>query len=102
MIELSNEEVVPLAEAAEFLPRVRRGRKVSYSSLYRWAASGRRGVKLETIFVGGTRCTSREALQRFCDALTAGPGKSRGTSRTSAKRGRQIDAAEAAVASAGV
>ena len=32
--------------------------------------SGCRGVVLETIQVGGTRCTSREALQRFFENLS--------------------------------
>jgi hypothetical protein len=40
--------------------------------LYRWAKRGLRGVKLETIRVGGTLCTSLEALQRFCERLTGG------------------------------
>ena len=32
---------------------------------------GVRGIRLESIMVGGTRCTSVQALQRFFDALTA-------------------------------
>lgn len=35
------------------------------SGLYRWAKHGLHGVRLETIQVGGTLCTSREALERF-------------------------------------
>ena len=46
------------------------------STLYRWATAGCRGVVLESIQVGGTRCTSREALQRFFERLSqpARPG----------------------------
>ncbi len=38
-------------------------------ALYRWATEGLRGVHLETIQVGGTLCTSIEALQRFFERL---------------------------------
>jgi len=41
------------------------------ATLYRWAKCGLHGVKLETLRVGGTLCTSLEALQRFCERLTA-------------------------------
>jgi len=59
-----------LTDAASWLPRRRGGRKVHVATLYRWSASGLGGVLLETTQVGGTRCTSAEALQRFCSALT--------------------------------
>ncbi|MCH7727048.1 MAG: DUF1580 domain-containing protein [Planctomycetes bacterium] len=65
-----DEGLLPLAEAAKILPR-RRGRKVATSTLYRWAKRGLRGVCLEVVQVGGTTCTSRSALQRFFNRLTA-------------------------------
>ena len=40
------------------------------ATLYRWASHGCRGVRLETIQIGGTKCTSRQALQRFFAGLT--------------------------------
>lgn len=70
MINISNERVVTLAEAASLLPRRRQGRKVHVSCLYRWSQRGVRGVILETVQVGGSRCTSVEALQRFVDRLS--------------------------------
>lgn len=70
VIDLVRENVMPLREAAKRLPRRRGGRKVATATLYRWAQSGVRGVRLETIQVGGTLCTSAEALQRFCEKLT--------------------------------
>ena len=39
-------------------------------TIYRWATKGMRGFRLETIRIGGTLCTSHEALQRFFDRLT--------------------------------
>ena len=71
MIDSTQETVLTLAQAASELPRRRRGRKTHVSTLYRWTVSGCRGVILEFIQVGATRCTSREALQRFFERLSA-------------------------------
>ena len=70
MIDTAVESVRPLAQAANELPRRRGGRKTHISTLYRWATAGYRGVVLETIQIGATRCTSREALQRFFERLS--------------------------------
>ena len=70
MINLLNEQVVSLSEATRHLPRRRAGRKPAVQTLYRWGSTGCRGIRLEVIQVGGTLCTSLEALQRFCDALS--------------------------------
>jgi hypothetical protein len=74
-IDVFKESVLSLAEATKRLPRVRRGKKPHVSSLYRWAKRGKRCsdgtvARLEIIKVGGTTCTSLEALQRFFDRLT--------------------------------
>jgi hypothetical protein len=68
-IDIHSEKVVTFAEAARLLPRRRAGRKPHISTLYRWSSRGLRGVTLEIIQIGGTACTSREALQRFFDRL---------------------------------
>jgi hypothetical protein len=65
-----SEEILPLSEAARRLPRRRRGRQVAVSTLYRWATVGIRGIRLEVIQIGGTKCTSQQALERFFDQLT--------------------------------
>jgi hypothetical protein len=70
MIDTTQETPISLTEAAAELPRRRRGRKTHVSTLFRWTTAGCRGVILEFIQVGGTRCTSREALQRFFERLT--------------------------------
>ncbi len=102
MIDLS-ESLVTLTEATKLLPRRRNGRKTKQPSstnvatIYRWSTVGCRGVILETIQCGATRCTSKEALQRFFDALTtqaAGePAPAPVTSRSrcaSVKRAEQV------------
>ena len=70
MIDIS-EEVRPLSDWAQRLPRRRQGRPVNPATLYRWANQGLNGVRLEVIRIGGTTCTSKSALQTFFNALTA-------------------------------
>jgi hypothetical protein len=72
MIDLLLEQPIPLVEAARECPRRRRGRPTHVSCLYRWTTSGCRGVVLESVQIGGTRCTTREAMARFFEALTFG------------------------------
>jgi hypothetical protein len=64
-----HETIVSLSQAAKLLPRRRQGKPVHPSCLFRWTKSGCRGVILESIQVGGTRCTSKEALERFFQQL---------------------------------
>ncbi len=72
MIDFTTETLVSFAEACERLPRRRAGKRSHPNTLYRWASHGVRGHHLETIQVGGTLCTSLEALQRFFNQLSEG------------------------------
>jgi hypothetical protein len=72
-IDPLTEETFPLAQAARRLPRLRNNRPVHVSTLWRWALSGLRGVRLETALVGGVRVTSNDALRRFFAALNDVP-----------------------------
>ena len=65
MIDTTREEVFRLAKAREFVPG-----QLNPSTFYRWAFKGVKGVKLETVCIGGIRMTSREALERFFQATT--------------------------------
>jgi hypothetical protein len=58
-----DEQLITMAEAARVTP----GRP-HLSTLWRWATSGFRGQRLETVTVGGKRLTSKEAVMRFADA----------------------------------
>ena len=95
MISIENETVLSFAQAARELPLRRQGKRTHTATLYRWANPGLRGVCLETIQVGGTLCTSLEALQRFFDRLSirespGGPHPRQGARRTlTAKRLRE-------------
>jgi hypothetical protein len=70
MIDPNAESLISLTEAARSLPRRRADKRPHVSCIYRWTTAGCRGVILESIQVGGTRCTSREALARFFRQLT--------------------------------
>lgn len=82
MIDIEAERVVTLTEAAELIPRRRQHKKCHRATIFRWTRHGLKGVVLESIPIGGTRFTSREALKRFfqrlaeVDSQSAGPAPS--------------------------
>lgn len=63
MINIDNEELIPFQEAGALIPGA-----PSLGSLHRWKSIGIQGVKLETILIGGTRFTSKQAIRRFIAA----------------------------------
>ena len=93
-IDLLSEHVVSLTKATSHLPRRRKGKRPNVSTLFRWAQHGIKGVRLETIQVGGCKCTSLEALQRFCDRLTQGLDPEAQPARSSVRPQRAAVAAE--------
>jgi hypothetical protein len=104
MIDILVEETFSLTEATRRLPCRRKGVRPNVATLYRWAQTGCRGIRLETLCVGATRCTSMEAMQRFFDALTA-QAEHRAAPpapRMTASRRKAIEAAERRLAKAGV
>jgi len=69
MIEQNNEERISLTAAAR-LPILRvNGSNPNSSALSKWGSKGVRGVRLETIRVGGATCTSLPAIERFLRRL---------------------------------
>jgi hypothetical protein len=90
MIDIANETTFPLCQAPDRgrLPCRRRGRKPSVSTFFRWASKGVRGVRLEVVQIGGTKCTSVEALQRFFNALTAIGSRADSTDRSAGQAER--------------
>ena len=74
MIDPDREYLLSLTEASKKCPVRRVGKRPHISCIYRWTTKGCRGVVLESIQVGGTRCTSKEALSRFFARLTESHG----------------------------
>lgn len=78
MINVSHEELVKLSFAPAFIEELS-GNRVHIGTIYRWRNKGIAGVCLETIDIGGTPYTSKEALSRFFQ------------NSTSAKQGRKLN-----------
>jgi hypothetical protein len=77
------------------------GRRVSLASLHRWRLNGVRGVKLETILIGGLRYTSRESIARFIAAQNAADVPAAPTI-TATQRRKQSEAARLALQEVGL
>lgn len=89
MVDVNTESLLQVpTEAAKHIP----GRPDA-STVYRWWKRGIKGVRLETILIGGRRYTSKEALTRFFAATTAAADGPQ-AAVTPARRQREIEAAE--------
>lgn len=100
MIDIfDHSKLLDLHQAAKLLPG-----DCGYTTIFRWTIHGRRGVKLPTVFVGGKRWTTKEALANFIAESSAKYG---GTPRpavgkTNTKRHAATRAAKAKLAKAGI
>jgi hypothetical protein len=79
-IDPLTETLHSFAEAARRLPPLRQGRPVNPATLWRWATRGVRArdgtlIRLEALKIGGTCCTSDEALARFFRVLSTDPAE---------------------------
>ena len=68
-IDPLSEETISLSAAAKLLPKLRAGKSVSASTLWRWATAGLKGRRLQVVRCGGTTVTSASALREFFAAL---------------------------------
>jgi hypothetical protein len=102
VIDLQHEHLLTLSAAAREVPNRASGRGVNVSTPWRWSLRGIRGIKLDTILIGGTRYTSREALQRFFVATTAAANGEASPSRTNPQRERAIADAERELTESGI
>ena len=88
-LTIFREKFLTLTEATKLLP----GRP-NVATLWRWRTSGCRGIKLETVLIGGKRMVSREALQRFVEATTAAADGVNAKTQTPRQREAAINRAE--------
>ena len=68
LIDLETESLLSLREAARVVPRLD-GHQPHVSTVWRWCRLGVAGVKLDYARLGRRIVTSREALNRFANAL---------------------------------
>lgn len=88
MIDCATEKLIRLDEVPtlDFMPRRRgTGKPTHERTVRRWVEVGLKGVKLETLYVGGIRHTSAEAVQRFFERLSL-PGAAPATLTTAQLR----------------
>lgn len=82
-INITHERLIPLSQVPE-LPWLqdlcqqktgKRHRRLHVATVFRWAAKGVRGHRLEYLQLGGTRVTTEAALLQFFDRLTPKTGQ---------------------------
>ena len=94
MIDIANEHLISVREVPRLLPPRPNGKRIHFSAVYRWTLRGVRGVRLESIRIGGTTYTSAEALQRFGERQAASrPGPAGCEPATPSVRKRQMERA---------
>ena len=94
MIDIPEEQLIPLAEVPKLLPARPSGRRLHVSAVYRWVSRGVGGVRLEAIKIGGTKYASVQAIQRFGERRSSPIAEWRDSVKSRSKsRRKQIDTA---------
>lgn len=71
MIDVHIESLIAIGDVPKRLPN-----RPHKSTIHRWVQRGSRGIRLETVLIGGRRYTSEEALNRFfADSTAAADGQ---------------------------
>lgn len=98
-MSLEGEELIRLQDVPALLPKVD-GKSVHWITVFRWATKGCRGIRLQALFIGGRRRTSRQAVERFLAALAARDNQPE-PADTMRKRTRELKSKNDALAAAG-
>ena len=104
LADLATDTLMTLPDAAAYLGRLMGGKKCNVSTVWRWCLKGVKGVRLESICVGGKRFVTTAGLERFIDrrtraqeppvvAITIDPRTSPELTRDKNRRRAEIDAA---------
>ncbi|MEZ6126637.1 MAG: DUF1580 domain-containing protein [Planctomycetaceae bacterium] len=70
-IDVNEETIITFSQLARSLPCRRNHRPVHVATIHRWRSRGLKGIRLESVKVGGAWHTSQEAFARFTARLTA-------------------------------
>jgi hypothetical protein len=102
---LAEERPISLPEAAARIGKLTGGKKPNLSTIWRWCLKGCKGVKLDSICIGGKRYVTVSAIERFIEARSRAespavpaavivkPHASPHVERHGARRREEIDAA---------
>lgn len=93
-IDIWNEELFTLGEAARRLKKVTR-RRIATTTLWRWCSRGIKGTRLEYCRVGRNIMTTQTALSRFCNVLAARDSSPSGNGLPGLPSGSQTPASPA-------
>jgi hypothetical protein len=103
MIDLNHEQLLPLTVLSREITNRDGRRGINVATIWRWCMkTNRYGVKLESVILGGTRMSSREALSRYVQATTAAANGESIPIRSANQRQRAIDDASRELAAAGI
>jgi hypothetical protein len=72
MIDRTREHLIPLARAFDEECLWPEGKTPHPATIARWARKGCRGVRLESLLIGGRRFSTVEAVSRFLSRLSEG------------------------------
>jgi hypothetical protein len=105
VIDLAHERTVSIREVCRLIPG-RGGRPIAFSTVWRWILQGVATptglVQLEAVRLGSRWITSREAIQRFSEALTPAPARPGPSHRTPRRRQRASERAARDLERAGI
>lgn len=102
MLNLPSEDSLPIREVPAEIQKTT-GQRPHLATIWRWVQRGCRGVKLETVLVGGRRFTSRQAIQNFVlETTAAADGNQSAETVPSAVRIRAIKEADRDFDEAGI
>lgn len=65
MLDLNQEELLTLKAARSEFPN-----RPSLPTIWRWILKGSKGIRLDSVRIGGRRYTSKQAVARFIQATT--------------------------------
>jgi hypothetical protein len=89
MIDMHNETLLAIAEVSDHVPT-----HPHVATVWRWIQKGIRGVRLESVLIGGMRYTSKEALQRFFEGSNASTNGTQSRRTQPVRKQAAIEAAE--------
>jgi hypothetical protein len=103
---LMAETLISVSEAARSIPAHRGTGRCNPATVWRWITEGVRStsgerVRLESVRIGGRFVTSREALDRFIQRLSADAGVAAPAPRTPTQRQRSAKRADESLAKTG-
>lgn len=100
-IDITQETVIPFSKIPQWTED-NLGTRVSPNTAHRWRLRGVRGIKLDTILIGGNRCTSVEKLQSFFNATTRAQDGDSTTLVSFAANSKKVAQAESYLAQDGI